>query len=108
MEVLISLDNNEDPSKRTPLLKDTEYSRYFKNREQEIAFYFKVNNVFFDRCLGIKKIHATDPRKAKELKNAYLRMFHPDRKGQDETSVNYDEIAADISATFHRVSGGKI
>lgn len=108
MEVLISLDKNEDPNKRTTLLKNTEYSRYFKNREQEIAFYFKINNVIFDKCLGIKKIHMTDMRKAKELKNAYLRMFHPDRKGHDETGLNYDEISADIDATFHRVSGGKI
>ncbi|AZZ75292.1 hypothetical protein CCX46_09060 [Pseudomonas sp. RU47] len=108
MEVLVSLDKSKDPKKRVILLADTEYSRYFKTREQEIAFYFKVNNMIFDKCLGIKKIHMTDMRKAKELKNAYLRMFHPDRKGQNETGLNYDEISADIDATFHRVSGGKI
>lgn len=108
MEVLISPDKNEDPNKRITLLKNTEYSNYFKNREQEIAFYFKINNVIFDKYLGIKKIHMTDMRKAKELKNAYLRMFHPDRKAQDESGVNYNEISADIDATFHRVSGGKI
>lgn len=108
MEVLISLDKSEDPNTRITLLKSTEYSKHFKSREQEIAFYFKVNNAIFDKHLGIKKIHATDPRKAKELKNAYLRMFHPDRKGQDEMGLNYDEVSADIDATFHRVSGGKI
>ena len=90
------------------LLTEIEHTDYFRSREHEIAFYFKINNVIFDAKLGIKKMHLVDLEKARELRNYYLRMFHPDRKVTNDSGLNYDEVCADINATFHRVSGGKL
>lgn len=108
MEVSTPQNSNEDPDKKNHTSRNSEYSGYFQSREHELAFYFKINNVIFDKPLGIKKIHLTDANKAKELRNSYLRIFHPDRKGTTENGLNYNEICADIEATFHRVSGGKL
>lgn len=103
-----TLENTDNQSNKKGLLSETEHTDYFRSREHEIAFYFKVNNAFFDKNLGIKKIHVVNLGKAKELKNFYLRMFHPDRKINSDSGLDYDEVCKDIDATFHRVSGGKL
>jgi hypothetical protein len=95
-------------SKQKGLSFETEHTSYFRSPEHEIAFYFKINNVIFDKKLGIKRIHQVDLEKAAELKKYYLRMFHPDHKTDSDSGLNYDEVCADISATFHRVSGGRL
>lgn len=108
MKILISLDKDKHPNNNNLLLMKSECTGYFKSREHEIAFYFKTNSSIFDKYLGIKKIHMIDKSKAKELKNSYLRLFHPDRKKGINTDLDYDDVCADINATFHRISGGKI
>lgn len=95
------------PTKFDPL-KETENTKYFQSKEHEIAFYFKMNIKDFDLHLGIKQVHAKDVKKAKELKNLYLRMFHPDRKQDSDSNLNYDEICVDINFTFQRVTSGKL
>lgn len=95
------------PIKFDPL-KETENTKYFRSKEHEIAFYFKMNIKDFDLHLGIKQVHAVDVKKARELKNTYLRIFHPDRKHGSDSGLNYDEICADINLTFKRVTSGKL
>jgi len=89
-------------------LIESEFTPYFQIREHELAFYFKINNSIFDIYLGIRKVHAVDVEKARELRKKYLGMFHPDRKGDSKSGLNYDEVCADINATFKRVSGGRL
>ncbi|VXC19776.1 conserved hypothetical protein [Pseudomonas sp. 8BK] len=108
MEITVSLKKDEEPIKKSTLLKNSEYSGYFQTKEHELAFYFKINNSAFDKLLGIKRIHMVDVKKANELKKTYLSLFHPDRKKNTNTGLDYNEICADINTTFHRVSGGKL
>ncbi|WP_323939738.1 hypothetical protein [Aeromonas caviae] len=108
MKILLAVDQDKHPIKSNILSSENDYSKYFKSKEHELAFYLKINNQAFDKYLGIKKIHMIDVRKAKELKNEYLRIFHPDRKKGVDNGLNYDDICADISTIFHRVSGGKL
>lgn len=102
------LDEEDDHQKKNPLLADSENTSYFQSKKHEIAFYFKMNNVNFDKYLGIKKIHMTDLSKAKELKNSYIRIFHPDSNVNSTSELNFTEICQDINNTFHRVSSGKL
>jgi hypothetical protein len=103
-----TLPNEAKLSKKNALLLETEHTSYFRSRKHEMAFYFKINNVVFDKNLGIKRIHLVNLEKARELKNYYLGIFHPDHNKDSDSGLNYDEVCADISATFYRVSGGKL
>lgn len=83
---------------------------HFKTRLNEIAFYFGIatSNPIFDKELGIKRVHQKDAEKARSLKKAYLQRLHPDKNIEDNSGVDFNELSANITKVFFRVSGGKL
>lgn len=107
MTVPTSKSSGKRPSK-DDLLQESDNTGYFKSKEHEIAFYFKLNHPEFDIRLGIKRVHQLDVEKARELRKVYLSMFHSDTNEDSASGLSCDEICADINAVFYRVSGGKL
>lgn len=92
------------------LLEPGDKTKFFKDRMHELAFYFSLgaSSTYFDNDLHIKKIHVLRVEKAKELKNKYLSIFHPDSNVNSSIDLDLNQVCQDIQATFHRVSGGKL
>ncbi|MBB1202659.1 hypothetical protein EGM70_20475 [Enterobacteriaceae bacterium 89] len=113
MKISVKLEDQNDSSLKKSLLEEQIFTHFFSSRLHEMAFYFKVNNANFDKYLGIKPLHKTDPLKAAKLKKIYLKIFHPDaslnKKDSDKLkTLDLDEICQDIESYFYRVSGGKV
>lgn len=108
MKVTPSPDLNLESNKSDLLLKDGEFTKFFKSKRHELAFFFKVNNAAFDSQLGIKKIHTVDKVKANTLKSSYLRIFHPDQNINSDLDLDLDDVCSDIASTFTRVTSGKL
>lgn len=93
---------------KNDLSAETEYTRFFKNRLYEIAFYFEVQNPAFDAMLGVKPVHSKDMKKCAELRTRYLVMFHPDAHINSDIDLDFNEVTKNIGSYFKTLSGGKL
>ncbi|MET3068485.1 hypothetical protein [Atlantibacter hermannii] len=107
MEIKVSLTPPDNRKISEKILDDHQYTKFFKSRIHEIAFYLKANNSKFDAELEVKSIHKEIVKEAKNLKLEFKKIFHPDKKRKEE-DLNFNEITQDIDAFFKRVSGGKL
>jgi formyltetrahydrofolate synthetase len=75
---------------------------YFKSEEHKIAFMLLYYDKKFNSELGITQRHFLDKEKAKEWRNKYMKLFHPDKgkKFKDQ-----DQIASAITTIYKRMVG---
>lgn len=84
--------------------KDSE-DNYFKSERHKLAFMIlKHEGNTFDEELGIKKKHYIDKVIAKEWKQKYQSIFHPDNNINDD-SIDYGEVMQRINKIFNRMVG---
>lgn len=88
------------------VIEKSEFTKYFFDRNHELAFYFKSNQQIFDVLIGVKPIHKARLSRLIELKKYYLKMFHPDKHIGSSDGLDYNEICADIDSTFNRIMTG--
>ncbi|MCP1273192.1 hypothetical protein NKW43_05770 [Gluconobacter albidus] len=98
----------DNKKEENDLLEETKYTRFFKNRLYEIAFYFEMQNAAFDAMLGVKPVHSKDMKKCAELRKRYLAMFHPDANINSDLDLDFTEVTKNIESYFKTLSGGKL
>lgn len=102
MEINVKINNSLNTSTREKILEDHKYTRLFKSRLHEIAFYFEINDSKFDLELEILPIHKVDKNRAVLLKREFLKIFHPD-KNKNSEDLDFNKICVDIESTFKRI-----
>ncbi len=75
---------------------------FFITEKHKLAFMLLNYNPVFDKELGIKRLHYLDKDKAREWRNRYIKIFHPD-KGDDEQLTN--EVSSMINLLYNRMVG---
>lgn len=80
-------------------------SKYFINDKKKMEFLLRNHQKgIFDDELGIKRKHYIDKKAAKEWKIKIIKELHPD-KNQNDTSLDYDEMTANINKIYNRMVG---
>lgn len=79
--------------------------KYFKSEKHKISFMLlKHEGSVFDEELGIKKKHYINKEAAKEWKQKYQSIYHPD-KNVDDCSIDYMEVMSKINKIYNRMVG---
>ena len=79
--------------------------KYFKSEKHKISFMLlKHEGSFFDEELGIKKKHYIDEEAAKEWKQKYQSIYHPD-KNRGDKSIDYEGVMSKINKIYSRMVG---
>lgn len=110
-EILLAGEKNDRADEvinKTEVIEKSEFTKYFFDRNHELAFYFKSNQQIFDVLIGVKPIHKARLARLIELKKYYLKMFHPDKHIGSDDGLDYNEICSDIDSTFNRIMAGLI
>jgi hypothetical protein len=109
LEGILKIDTKEDLYKVVnSYKKHPEYyskdSFFISERHKLVFLLTKHKKGIFDEELGIKKKHYIDNSVAKEWKNKYIKMFHPD-KNIDDKMFNYGEVTQCINKIYNRMVG---
>ena len=83
-------------------LETKEEDKYFKSTLHKLAFMLENYNPVFDEFLGIKDIHYVDDIKAKEWRNEFQKIFHPDTVLCEFNTTN---ISNTINSIYNRMVG---
>lgn len=75
---------------------------YFKSKLHRSAFMLTHYNSSFDKELGISRLHYVDIDTAKQWRNKYIKMFHPDNS--TFLDIN-NEISSSINKLYKRMVG---
>lgn len=79
--------------------------KYFKSEKHKIGFMLlKHEGSVFDEELGIKKKHYINKEAAKEWKQKYQSIYHPD-KNVGDSSIDYEEVMSKINKIYNRMVG---
>ncbi|MBO2693170.1 hypothetical protein I6M59_15705 [Shewanella algae] len=79
--------------------------KYFKSEKHKIGFMLlKHEGSVFDEELGIKKKHYLNKEVAKEWKQKYQSIYHPD-KNVGDSSIDYAEVTSKINKIYNRMVG---
>ncbi|OON93215.1 MAG: hypothetical protein ATN31_06875 [Candidatus Epulonipiscioides saccharophilum] len=91
-------------AKKTEVKKveEKEANKFFISDLHEQAYKLINYNSIYDTDLGITRLHYLSADKAKEWRNQYIKMFHPDQKQNIDM---LEEIAGAINKIYRRMVG---